>query len=91
MLGCGHRGIINTILHAQSITGIQKIDTVIGGAHLLFADPERVRKTIAALRNMDIRQIGLCHCTGLPASAIMVQEFGERFFFNNAGNELEFE
>jgi len=90
ILGCGHRGIINTILHAQTITGIRKMDTIIGGAHLLFAGPERVGKTITALKTMDIRQIGLCHCTGLPANAIMVQEFGERFFFNNAGNELEF-
>jgi 7,8-dihydropterin-6-yl-methyl-4-(beta-D-ribofuranosyl)aminobenzene 5'-phosphate synthase len=90
VLGCGHRGIINTILYAQSITGIKKVDTIIGGAHLLFAGPVRVNKTIAALKTMDIRQIGLCHCTGLPAVAKMVNEFGDRFIFNNAGNELEF-
>ena len=89
VLGCGHRGIINTIYHAQKLTGISKIDTIIGGAHLLFAGADRVRKTIAALKEMDIRQIGLCHCTGLPASAIMVQEFGERWIYNNTGNELE--
>jgi 7,8-dihydropterin-6-yl-methyl-4-(beta-D-ribofuranosyl)aminobenzene 5'-phosphate synthase len=91
VLGCSHRGIINTLHHARKITGIDKIDTVIGGAHLLFAGQERVRRTIDALHDLDIRQIGLSHCTGLPASAIMVHEFGERFFFNNTGNELEFE
>jgi 7,8-dihydropterin-6-yl-methyl-4-(beta-D-ribofuranosyl)aminobenzene 5'-phosphate synthase len=89
VLGCGHRGIINTINHAQKLTGISKIDTIIGGAHLLFAGKERVIKTIAALRDLDIRQIGLCHCTGLPASAIMVQEFGERWIYNNSGNVVE--
>ena len=31
---CGHAGIINTLKHAQEITGIDKIYALVGGFHL---------------------------------------------------------
>jgi len=88
LLGCAHRGIINTIYHVQKISGEGKIHTVLGGAHLLFAGPERLNKTIKALQELDIKHIGLCHCTGLPAGAMLSQEFRDRFFFNTVGNQV---
>jgi len=88
VLGCAHRGIINTLYHAQQLTGIKQIHTVVGGAHLISASAERVRLTIAALKELDIKRLGLCHCTGMPAVSLLAQEFGERFFFNNAGTRF---
>jgi 7,8-dihydropterin-6-yl-methyl-4-(beta-D-ribofuranosyl)aminobenzene 5'-phosphate synthase len=87
--GCAHRGIINTLYHAQKISGVEKIDTVIGGCHLIDASEERIWLTIAALKELGVKRLGACHCTGMAASAIMAQEFGERFFFNNAGTVLD--
>lgn len=87
--GCAHRGLINTIIHAQNITGVKKIYAVLGGSHLSDASEERVWRTIAVLRELDVRKIGLCHCTGQAVSAIMAQEFGDRFFFNNAGSVVK--
>jgi len=52
------------------------------------ASEERVWLTIAALKELGVQRIGVSHCTGLPASAIMAQEFGDGFFFNNAGTKL---
>ncbi len=89
VLGCAHRGIINTIYHAQKLTGIKQVYAVLGGAHLKDASEERLWQTIGVLRELDIKKIGLCHCTGLLASGIMAQEFGDRFFYNNAGTVLE--
>jgi 7,8-dihydropterin-6-yl-methyl-4-(beta-D-ribofuranosyl)aminobenzene 5'-phosphate synthase len=40
--GCGHSGIINTLLFAQQVTGISKIYTVLGGFHLTGSDLEPV-------------------------------------------------
>ena len=37
ILGCAHRGIINTLYHAQKLTGVKKINTVIGGCHLFVS------------------------------------------------------
>jgi len=89
ILGCAHRGIINTLYHARKISGVKKIDTVIGGCHLMNASEERIWQTIAALKELGVGRLGVCHCTGMAASVIMAQEFGERFFFNNAGTVLD--
>ncbi len=89
ILGCAHRGIINTLYQAQQLTGVEKIHTIMGGAHLVGESEERVWKTIAALKELDIQRLGLCHCTGLPAISLMAQEFGERFFFNVTGTVID--
>jgi 7,8-dihydropterin-6-yl-methyl-4-(beta-D-ribofuranosyl)aminobenzene 5'-phosphate synthase len=89
VLGCGHRGVINTLYHSQKLTGRKEIRMVIGGCHLINASSERVRMTIAALEELDVQKVGVSHCTGLPASAMMAQELGERFFYNNACTQID--
>lgn len=85
ILGCAHRGIINTLYHAQDITGIKEIHAVIGGCHLVNSPEERIWLTVNDLKELGVKKLGVSHCTGMAASAIMAQEFGEKFFFNNAG------
>lgn len=88
ILGCAHRGAINTLLHAQTITGINKIHAVIGGTHLFNATREQVQLTISALKRFGLQKLGVSHCTGLPAAALLAREFGDAFFFNNAGTQI---
>ncbi len=88
ILGCAHRGIINTLYHAQQLTGVKKVHTVLGGCHLVDASSERIRLTIAALRDLGVQKLGVSHCTGLPAACLMAREFGNGFFFNNAGTVI---
>jgi 7,8-dihydropterin-6-yl-methyl-4-(beta-D-ribofuranosyl)aminobenzene 5'-phosphate synthase len=88
ILGCAHRGIINTLYHAQKLTGVKAIYAVVGGCHLIDATEERVWLTIAALKELGVQRLGACHCTGLAASAIMAQEFGDSFFFNTTGTSI---
>lgn len=89
ILGCAHRGIINTLYQAQQLTGIKTIHTVLGGAHLVGESEERVWLTIAALKELDVQRLGLCHCTGLAAASLIAQEFGERFLFNVSGTVID--
>ena len=89
VLGCGHRGIINTLYHARKLTGRKEIRMVIGGCHLINSSTERIYRTIAALKELDVEKIGVSHCTGLEASAIMCQELGDRFFYNNACTRID--
>ena len=89
ILGCGHHGIINTLYHAQQLTGIKQIHMVLGGAHLINASAEQIWSTIAALRELDVKRLGVSHCTGLPAVTLLAQEFGDSFLFNNAGRSLD--
>jgi len=88
ILGCAHRGVINTLYHAQQLTGVKPIHTVLGGCHLINASEERIWLTIAALKELGVQRLGLCHCTGLPAIALIAQEFGDNFIFNNTGTVL---
>lgn len=90
ILGCGHRGIINTIRHARILTGEERVYGVVGGTHLAPASDERLKKTIEALKKIDIKKIGVSHCTGFKASTLLKQSFGDRFFLNNAGTQIMF-
>jgi len=87
--GCAHHGIINTLYHAQQLTGVATIHTIIGGAHLVDASEERIWLTIAALQDLNVQKLGLCHCTSLPVVALLAQEFGDKFFFNITGTSFE--
>lgn len=86
VLGCAHRGIINTIQHAQQVTGEQNVHTVIGGTHLYSKKDVQIDQTIRALKQLSVQNIGVSHCTGLSASMRLADAFGDQFFFNNAGS-----
>jgi 7,8-dihydropterin-6-yl-methyl-4-(beta-D-ribofuranosyl)aminobenzene 5'-phosphate synthase len=89
ILGCGHRGVINIIRHAQKITGKENIYAVIGGIHLFRASAERIEKTVKELKNIGIvKLLGVCHCTGFAASMQLAQALPDIFFTNYAGDEI---
>ncbi len=89
ILGCAHRGMINHIQHAQKICNERRVYAVIGGTHLLHASEERIEKTISELKKLDVKKIGVSHCTGAKASMEFARAFGDRFFLNNAGTQYE--
>jgi 7,8-dihydropterin-6-yl-methyl-4-(beta-D-ribofuranosyl)aminobenzene 5'-phosphate synthase len=89
ILGCGHRGVVNTLRHAQKLTGKEMIYAVIGGIHLFRASDEQIEMTIAELQGMGIQKLGVSHCTGFKASTRLAQEFPDVFFQNNAGTRIE--
>ncbi|MFC1864749.1 MBL fold metallo-hydrolase [Chloroflexota bacterium] len=88
ILGCAHRGMINTLRHAQNLTGKELVYAVIGGTHLFRASEERMERTIADLKETGVQRIGVSHCTGFRASARLAREFEDMFFLNNAGTRL---
>ncbi|SFG71254.1 7,8-dihydropterin-6-yl-methyl-4-(beta-D-ribofuranosyl)aminobenzene 5'-phosphate synthase [Desulfotomaculum arcticum] len=89
LLGCAHRGLVNTMLHARNLTGIDDIYAVVGGTHLISAKNDQLNETVAAIKKFGVQKIGVSHCTGLAAAAVLAREFGDKFFFNNAGTVVE--
>jgi len=85
ILGCAHRGMINTLRHARILTGDERVYAVIGGTHLYPKTDEQIGKTIESLKEIDVQRIGVSHCTGFHASMRLAQAFGDAFFHNNAG------
>jgi 7,8-dihydropterin-6-yl-methyl-4-(beta-D-ribofuranosyl)aminobenzene 5'-phosphate synthase len=88
ILGCAHAGVINTIRYIQKLTGTRPITTIIGGMHLLHADRERLDKTVKELRDLKIRQLLPCHCTGTAAKERFRHEFPEIYIACLAGTVL---
>jgi 7,8-dihydropterin-6-yl-methyl-4-(beta-D-ribofuranosyl)aminobenzene 5'-phosphate synthase len=88
ILGCAHRGVINTLLHAQKITGIDRINAIVGGLHLMSASDEHISRVIDELSKFDIKMIAASHCTGFAACCHLHQSFGDKFVLNNAGTTL---
>jgi len=89
ILGCAHAGLINTLDYARELTGQDRIETVIGGTHLLGASSERLSWTVEALGKMNIGQLAVSHCTGFAAAAELYQAFGSRIRPLNTGDVLE--
>jgi 7,8-dihydropterin-6-yl-methyl-4-(beta-D-ribofuranosyl)aminobenzene 5'-phosphate synthase len=85
VLGCAHRGIINTLLHARKITREDPIYAVVGGTHLYPKNEEQVEQTVEALKEMGVKHMGVSHCTGFPAARRLADVFGSDFFLNSAG------
>jgi 7,8-dihydropterin-6-yl-methyl-4-(beta-D-ribofuranosyl)aminobenzene 5'-phosphate synthase len=90
LLGCGHAGVVNTLARVESLTK-GPVHAVIGGMHLAGAGPERIAATVRALVDRDVRRVVPCHCTGLPATAALAREIGDRCTPGHAGMVLEFE
>ncbi len=66
VVGCSHPGILNM---AQSVYKRMNrpIYALLGGTHLVEADEERVNKTVAVLKDMGLKILGLSHCSGTLA------------------------
>lgn len=61
--GCCHSGIVNTLTYIKTLTG-KKIDSLIGGLHLLHANENRLKRTFEFLEGENIRSVKPCHCSG---------------------------
>lgn len=85
ILGCAHAGVVNTLQYVRALTGGGKVDTVIGGMHLLRAGAERLGRTIDAFRRLDIRRLAPAHCTGAAAQRRIREAFPEGWFSCPAG------
>ncbi len=64
--GCAHSGIVNMVQHAIHVTGISRVEAVMGGFHLSHNN-QQTRETIHYLRKMGVKKLYPSHCTQLPA------------------------
>jgi 7,8-dihydropterin-6-yl-methyl-4-(beta-D-ribofuranosyl)aminobenzene 5'-phosphate synthase len=89
--GCGHAGIINTMLYARKITGITTIHAVLGGFHLQGPAFEPiVERTIAEFKAIKPEVTVPMHCTGWAAIKRFSEEFPSSFVLNSVGTRISF-
>jgi 7,8-dihydropterin-6-yl-methyl-4-(beta-D-ribofuranosyl)aminobenzene 5'-phosphate synthase len=85
IVGCGHAGVVNSLRHAERLSGGTRLRAVIGGFHLAQASELRLRSTMDALKELDLELIVPCHCTGEAAAARLAEAFGDRVVSGMAG------
>lgn len=89
LTGCGHAGVINTIRHAQKLTGVKRVHAVMGGFHLSGAIFEPIiGPTVAALKQISPQMVVPAHCTGWRAMHAIAREFPEAFVQNSVGTRF---
>jgi len=87
--GCSHAGIINIANQAVEVTGCNKIESIIGGLHLVEASDTVIKRTIEELSKLNVSWISAGHCTGFKAQVELYLAFGDRFSPLHTGTEFE--
>ena len=88
--GCGHVGVVNTVKHAQKISGVRKVHAIMGGFHLTGAKEELIQRTVADIKAMTPDYIIPMHCTGFEATVVFAKEMPDQFILNTVGARYVF-
>ncbi len=89
-LGCCHAGLLNTLKQIMRYSGETRIDTIIGGMHLLNAGRNRLEQTVAALQEIKVKKIVACHCSGDEAVRFLRERLDCTVEMGYAGLSLSF-
>lgn len=87
---CAHAGIVNTVKHAQKVTGIEKVHAVMGGFHLIGAPPQVIQRTVADIKAIAPDYIVPMHCSGWEAITSFEREMPKQFILSMAGTRYVF-
>ena len=83
--GCAHPGIVEIVRKAKETTG-SEVALVSGGFHLGLSSRQRIADIIGGLRDLGVRRVAPCHCTGDQAMKMMAEEYGSDFVKVGAGS-----
>lgn len=87
---CSHAGIINTVLQAREVSGIDKIHAVVGGFHLFAADDDYLRRTVSELKALNPDVLIPLHCSGPGLVTTAREIMGDRLVTSTTGSEFIF-
>jgi 7,8-dihydropterin-6-yl-methyl-4-(beta-D-ribofuranosyl)aminobenzene 5'-phosphate synthase len=88
--GCGHAGIVNSVRHAQKLTGEHRIAAVIGGFHLSGPMFEPIiEPTVRAFDELSPSLLVPAHCTGWKAVHRLAARFPDAFVPSAVGTTIE--
>jgi 7,8-dihydropterin-6-yl-methyl-4-(beta-D-ribofuranosyl)aminobenzene 5'-phosphate synthase len=86
--GCAHPGVVRMVRRAKESVG-GGVTLVIGGFHLGSASRQRVKSIIADFRDLGVRKVAPCHCTGDRAIRVFAEEYGGDFVKAGVGLVLD--
>lgn len=85
--GCAHPGIVNIVKKAKDLT---KNDAylVSGGFHLGGASDSEIRDITRSFKEMEVKKVAPCHCTGDRAIRLFKEEYKGDFIKAGVGKEI---
>lgn len=92
--GCAHPGVVEMVRRAkESVAGEVAADlsVVMGGFHLRDAGQGQIERIIADLRDLGVRRVAPCHCTGDLARRMFAESFGEDCLLAGVGQVIAVE
>ncbi|MDM8537466.1 MBL fold metallo-hydrolase [Desulfobacterales bacterium HSG17] len=90
LLGCTHRGIINTLQHVTRLTGEDHIYAIMGGLHLGHVNSDKMAKICRDLQQFHLSKLIVGHCTGSLATEVLINAFGDKVEVNRVGKFIVF-
>ncbi len=90
VLGCSHRGIINTLNHVCNIIGQKRIYALMGGLHLVKTSGKKLDTIMHALQDFGLEKIVVGQCTGNHAVQALYTRFADKVVINTVGYTITF-
>jgi len=73
--GCAHPGVVEMVRRVKEVT-VGEVALAMGGFHLGEASRDEIEGIIAGLRQLGVRRIAPCHCTGDRARVMFEDAYG---------------
>ena len=85
--GCAHPGVVTLVRQARESVG-GEVALVMGGFHLGGVGRGQINRIIADFRDLGVRQVAPCHCTGDQATRAFAEAYGDDFIRVGVGRVL---
>jgi 7,8-dihydropterin-6-yl-methyl-4-(beta-D-ribofuranosyl)aminobenzene 5'-phosphate synthase len=91
LTSCSHAGVINVLVHARRLTGVDPIYGLVGGMHLTGGLMEPlIPRTLAELATIGPSVIVPGHCTGWKATHELSRQMPGAYIQSSVGTRLHF-
>ena len=83
--GCAHPGVVNIVRKARDMLAEKPVYLVIGGFHMSGASTHQIQSVIEGFRQLSVRKVAPCHCSGDETRRLFREEYGENYIDSGAG------
>ena len=86
--GCAHPGVVNIVREAKRLTN-ESVYLVMGGFHLSGASDTELNDIIESFREIKVKKVAPCHCSGDRARELFKEEYKENYISAGVGKVIE--
>jgi 7,8-dihydropterin-6-yl-methyl-4-(beta-D-ribofuranosyl)aminobenzene 5'-phosphate synthase len=85
--GCAHPGIVETAARVKELHA-GELYLVLGGFHLGGKSQGELQQIASQLKDLGVKKVAPCHCTGAEATRLLAEEWGADFVSCGAGRAI---